>query len=843
MRKHFAALLACAACGVTPARALVADSPNGLFSPEFTVLSRDDDPAYKLKKDPATNYTVPSWKTLKGRGETQSLFEAGHITVTTATVVEQTSAGVHWKFPKNGTFQLQAELLRGNEHDSLLELKFTPLKAGWYSVGYTGAMPVSSSSLQQLWQPHVWQELRFPEKPFLSIESMCSLPAVLMTAQGNTVGVAAHPAEGPYRLPTTANSRYGVALRNQQGQAQPMLFAPVLGGTESHMDAGQTYSFRMHMVQRQGDCDACFRWLAQGLFGFHDYRENVGCSLNTTLENMLQFAMNDAQSGWIADLRGSDYTTDVPGTVKNVSALHPLSLALVTDNPDIYQRRALPMMEYLLSRQKYLFAIREGITGQGASHLLRGPAAEVSELAALFEMTGRRNSVLSESAVSLFDKPRALNLNMVSAGGSWQNALALYRLTGEHGYLERAEQGADAYLQNRLKVTQQDFADVHVETGGQFWTDYAPKWVDLFELYEETKKHGYLEAAARGARMYTEYSWMHPRIPDGETTVNKGGQVPVYNKRQISDPQPMQAAEQSVPAWILSQIGLTPEASRTHTENPAIMLAHFAPYMLRIASLTQDSFLHAVARSAVVGRYQNFPGYDINGEFTNVYARPDYPLRGYTELTYNNIYYNHVWPHIALVTDFLVSDAEVKSAGKIRFPSRYAQGYAFLSSKVYGDRPGEFYGDGDVRLWMPRQLLSTDNIQVNYVSGFGNGRFYLALMNQSTAEQTVCISLNPGVLPINTASEYPARVWIGNEAAATQMVRGAKLQLTVAPSSIAAVAIDGINVSPRLSVQAAEIPEQQNYTRWNTEIGDVTYMRLGLGEQLPSYYVWLQATE
>ena len=65
-----------------------------------------------------------------------------------------------------------------------------------------------------------------------------------------------------------------------------------------------------------------------GLFGFVDYRRNAGQSLNATLDTMTEFAMDDAHSGWDADLRGFDYDTDVKGSVKVVSALHPLAASL-----------------------------------------------------------------------------------------------------------------------------------------------------------------------------------------------------------------------------------------------------------------------------------------------------------------------------------------------------------------------------------------------------------------------------------------------------------------------------------------------------------------------------------
>src|SRR3546814_14342945 len=112
---------------------------------------------------------------------------------------------------------------------------------------------------------------------------------------------------------------------------------------------------------------------------------------------MIDDAMNDVYSGWNAELKAPDYSTDVAATVKLVSALHPLSVALITDDPQVYQRRALPMMEYLLSREKYLFSMNTSATHQSPSHFLKGPAADVSELAALFDFSQKRTAVLNRS--------------------------------------------------------------------------------------------------------------------------------------------------------------------------------------------------------------------------------------------------------------------------------------------------------------------------------------------------------------------------------------------------------------------------------------------------------------
>ena len=81
---------------------------------------------------------------------------------------------------------------------------------------------------------------------------------------------------------------------------------------------------------------------------------------------MIDFAINDLLSGWVPELKGSDYRFDVPGGRKGrVSAPHPFSIAGSRAIPKMYWRRALPMTEYVMSREKYLYAIDENERDSG----------------------------------------------------------------------------------------------------------------------------------------------------------------------------------------------------------------------------------------------------------------------------------------------------------------------------------------------------------------------------------------------------------------------------------------------------------------------------------------------
>jgi hypothetical protein len=831
------------------------DGAASTFQPVFTILYRAANPGLWRYQDSSSNLVVPRWNYLDRKGTTIVQYEAAKVIRVRAGSYKMDGNGIVWLFPPDSLFQLSATVeLEQGTGEPKISFSFSPRKEGWFSVGYAGAPEINPEKAESIWQPLVWQERRFPALAILSMEHMCPLPAVMVGEKGSITSLVADPSEVPFRLPTFDNSGFGVSVRNEKGNAQPEIFAPVFGQSSSKMKAGDGYHFSFRLLSRKGSWLDAYRYIAESIYHFHDYRSNGTVSLNETLENMIDLAMNDVYSGWNKDLKAFDYTTDVKGTVKLVSALHPLSLALITDNPEIYARRALPMIEYLMSREKFLFAISEGETSQSPSHRMNGPAAGVAELASLYNMSKERSPVFAHYANVLYDKRRSLNLGQVLEPGRWQDALAIYRMTRDRRYLDKAVEKASAYVARRIDTTQTDFSDAHLggkgrslNDGGQFWVDFSPQWMDLLELYEETHNKRFLDAALYGARIYTSYVWLQPAVPAGEVLINGKGVLGMDASFNKTNPQPMAAMPQKVPAWRVSQIGLTPEASNTYINNPAVFLTNYAAYMMRLAFYTGDRFLRDIARSAVVGRYANYPGYDINVEYTTLYQRPDYPLRNYNDLTYNQFYYNHIWPQIALLTDFLVADALDRSGGRISFPSQNAEGYAYLHSKVYGDRPGKFYEDTGVQLWMPKGLLRTDNIQVNYVSGRGNDNIYLSLLNQADSSVRVKLVFNPDVLPIDLQQRYAVRVWKDNRPSAPASLSNGELTIDVSPKGITALCLESIPVKTRFQGLVSDTSvrplSENSFSELPTAYGKVTGMLISMGRTLSSGYIWLEAGE
>jgi len=823
-----------------------------LFAPKFTIIYGRDDPQLKMRGEMvdepsprARFYAVPTWNHYESGGRTKNFFQAGEVMEVRALPnhAEIKQRKILWTFPETKYFSLKSELtLPGEKEDPQITFYLTPNSYGYFSVGFTGAPEVPPEEIDIMWQPPIWHERRFPLQPYLSPECVCPLPAVLVRAHGVTVGVTADPSEAPFRLPTRRNSRFGVLVRNAKGQAQPMIFAPVFGSPESYMEPGKTYRFSLRLVVKPGEWNDAYRHIVRNIYRFRDLRDNsgVGCSMNQTLENIIDYAMNDRYSYWNMEQKAYSYHTDVPGAFKIVSPLHPLSLAIIADNEEIYKKRALPMIEYVMSRGDLLFDpnidAKISNPNQIPSHKLNGPCIGVCELAVLYLFSNQRSTVFRRYAEELYET----NQLNIENRQRLREALHMFRLTNNPTYLKKAMEEADNYIKNRIENPTTDFSDIDFA-----WHDVFPMWIELFELYEETGEQRYLDACIKAAKIYETIHNMSPPVPDTTVVVNKGGKATIYwwqKERKL--PKPMEVPEEEVPAWLVSAVGLRSECPASHGEG-GIFMINDAGYFLRLAHYARDIFFRDLARWAMVGRYANFPGYHINTEYTTVYQKPDYPLRPWEELTYNSFHYNHIWPLIAFIMDYLVSDVFYRSNGQIDFPSRQSISYGYFVNKVYGDRLGTFYGEKGIHLWMPKNLIKIDSVQVNYIAGYGNGKLYLAFMNQSKEDLSFKVKLNPNVIPYDPCRSYKIQVWRENQLVNPTVLEQGEVTVSIAGKGITALAIDGINIEPKFQrkIFDPDIPalSDESFAITEASFGKVVGMIICMGRDLTNVYIYTDA--
>lgn len=698
-------------------------------------------------------------------------------------------------YKENEKWNFYAEVDFDSGKHPLLTYKLSPKVEGFFSVLYSGAPKFEYDAVDDLLQPMIWQERRIPDMSYVTSAFQCPVPATFLTSAGRTVSVVVEPEEFDFNpLPVLENSRFGVALRTSEGKLSPMVVSPILGGCGSYMRPGDDFEFKSRLLVLDMNISSAFEYVVREIYGFNDYRKNDIATLNENIENTINYALSE-YSWFIDEQKGCAYSTDVPGAVKNVSSLDPLEIAIVTDNKEMFDKRAYPILEYQLSREKFLFCADSTQKVQSPSRKMNGPIAPVSELTSLYTVFNNSMPFLLDMSKAMYKVDKVRNLEVLERGDTWQNALWIYRATNDKSWLDKAIEGADEYIKNRINKPATDFSDS--DSGGFFfWTGYTPRWIDLLELYEETGLERFLNAAHDGARRYTNFIWFAPKIPNDSVLVNKDGKAPLYWYLAQKGHEQMYCEEELAPAWRLSEIGLTPESSGTCSGHRAIFMVNYAPWFLRIAGYTGDKFLAEVAKSAMVGRSRNFPGYHINTERTTIYEKTDYPLRNHKELSVNSFHYNHIMPKITSMIDYLVTDAWYRSDGNINFPNTFIEGYAYLQTKFYGFKPGSFYGE-KAWLWMPENLILNNHVELNYISARNENKLMLSFCNQSDIFIRQEISLNPSLVKWKS-KKLPVIVYTGNVQSESYMIDG-NINLEVPANGVVSVIID--RVIPNVKVQ------------------------------------------
>jgi hypothetical protein len=838
------------------------------FSGQFSILYSSVDPDLALRPAGIKNvlYNVPTWKAidsskadlrksnassdqvgdgfdekiLKGTQNniTSNIYNSGKVYTAKPSAIIDKKDSLVFVYPSSELYNLTAVVVFDKTRYPKIKFTLNPKKEGYFSIGYTGAPCINPTDAKEIWQPLIWQEKRFPDNSYLTPSYMATLPTTLVNDGFNSIGVLASPAYLPFDpLPVFSNSQFGVAVRDENGMAKPQVFAPIFGSQKSLMKINKPFSFSAYLVIEPKSITYAYEQIARAYFGFKDYRKNDIATLNTVFDNIVDYSMTN--NAWFVDsLKGYAYSTDVPGAVKNVSSLNPLELAIVTDNKEIFEKRAYPLMEYMLSREKFLFSLDSTQKIQSPSRSLNGPIAPISELSALYNIFNGSNPFYISLAKKEFDTTRVRNLNVEEKGDTWITAMHIYKATKDIKYLQEAVEGANDYIEKRVNYKQTDFND---EYAGEFffWPSYTNRWIELLELYELTGDKNYLKAAQDGARHYTMFTWMAPEIPsDSLIKVNPDGKAPHYAYLKGKGHSQMSFAEELAPAWRLSETGLTPESSGTSTGHRAIFMANYAPWMLRLGYYTNDAYLKEVAKAAIIGRYRNFPGYHINTARTTAYEKFDFPMYAHKKQSVNSFHYNHIMPMASMLLDYLITDAFVRTEGEIDFPSQFIEGYAYLQNKFYGGVTGKFYNEENITLWMPQRLLSTSNVELNYVSGRRGKDVFVAFLNQSNKPVTSTIDFNDGILPQGDSCEkfiLNGKKW--------DKLENKDLKITVPANGVTSVKLE--NVNPTVIIQekltAKSVALKNDYI--SMSFGKTEAMLIRLGDYANRAFIYLKEND
>ena len=283
------------------------DGTKSSYVPVFTIIRTPRDPELKMRPAGIENvlYNAATWRSESGdarrvertddqvgdgfdtsilegavESRTFSLFNIGENIEMHPSGAVADDGKIRFTYPEHELFALEAEL--GVDSVSgypMLSCTLRPKADGYYSVGFTGYEATDTARVAELWQPMIWQERRFPDRSYATLAFRCPVPSAFVTTDGVSRGIVAHPTEFPFDpLPTAENSRFCIALRTADGKAAPMLFAPVPGGAESEMAAGDIYRFNALLFACKGNTTDAVQRTAERIYAFRDLRRTTAPS-------------------------------------------------------------------------------------------------------------------------------------------------------------------------------------------------------------------------------------------------------------------------------------------------------------------------------------------------------------------------------------------------------------------------------------------------------------------------------------------------------------------------------------------------------------------------------------
>ena len=648
--------------------------------------------------------------------------------------------------------------LKDKARDAQFSLEMKAPRDGFYSVGFSPFGAWTREQLQYDLLPPLFQFQRLPQAPVLLGSNVTPQPLALAQVAPDgapmTLGVAADPARLPFEWATPTNAVYGFSLLNAQKQVQPTIFAPVLGTPRSKFAQGAPISLSWRVISQPGDWKDALEYASNDIFGVRDYRKPYGASLSDAAFNMIELMKSDFASGWDAKLKGF-LNIEAKNVASQSAPLAVVSAAILTCDEELYRTRALPTIEYTLSRPGAHFGTSVPdtfppyINEEGTKLQVPSEYFGLAYWQGLDELLGRDNPWIEEIAAP--DGQPRLRTSF-QAMPRWSETLAAYRLKPDAKTLEQVETEADAWM--KTEVYGRKTADLGFTP---FYNmSFIPYWWDLLDLYELTHEQRYLDAAQEGAFNTIAGLWSHPRVPDGEVTIHPDGEFGGEDRLWYRGDKPYRLGAprragdtptKQVPAWLVAQMGLGLEQPSTYYgagkgNMRNIMMESWAPNLLRLYRYTGREIFRTYARNGAISRFGNYPGYYLSG-YTDLPLSPQYPIVG-PDVT--SLYYHHIPAQLAWTLDFLVTEAGARAQGKIAFPYVKQQGYVWFSNRIYGGQAGEVFGDKSARLWLDPKAATAQSSALNTLLARGDNRVWIIVMNEADAPTTAPLALDKSAL-------------------------------------------------------------------------------------------------
>lgn len=678
--------------------------------------------------------------------DTQNPYFAGTPTQAfAASVVSASDREIVMKYTVGLTDSLLVTwtLMPGAKHLDVIVKYHCPANAT-YSILFDGMQGIKSASNVQLAPMFVGNQV--PDSPILMPLFMTPQPVGIVEYKNDNATVSFFAMGDPkyYSGDWYANNM-GLGLKNVHNDIQPMVMAPMQGSAAAQYTEGSILEVGFKVGIMSSPWTEAQRYVSAEILQVKDYRKQMS-SLNEAIYNMFDLLKDNWASGWSDRRKGFlDIESDpaVQTLAAHTAPLAVLSASILSGDEELYKTKALPSIEYSLSRR----GLRWGIPTSSATPAVASFYPSNSEFntayyEGLYSLLSRKNDWIKGLALPL-GRPRYTATSHVQE--TWTGDLAAYRLTKDNGWLDLAKDKADAFIADNVYGNNRPSTSTDM-----FYNTYYPQWFDLLDLYETTGNSKYYDAAKYAAHYTTAAVRSYPIVKDETQVIHPGNQFDGVSamwwkedvKYRLGYPRTSgDVQEKSVPSWLVSGVGLGIEQPRTlfpriYNDIYYVMMNSWAPSLLRLDKDNNDKYFDAYARNAVIGRFANYPGYYVAG-YTDVMMGARYPYEG---PDISSIYYHHIPAHLAFTIDYLFTEAVERSAGRVSFPYSRQEGFVWFNSRIYG---GQGTIDGvAVKPILKRGVVSLNAEEVNYLTAISSDKLWVILLNESKDNLNVSVQVN-----------------------------------------------------------------------------------------------------
>lgn len=648
--------------------------------------------------------------------------------------------------------------LSGDSENINVNLICTPSESGMYSVGIEAFHPIQKNEVSNVLMPPMFQFKRIPDYPLALLSSMMTQPLAIVESEHFERGKISYfiSCDNSIFSDKWGDSEFspiGFSLRNHNNEIQPVAFSPVIGMKDSKFSKGQTFSRKFIIGLKNDGWDNLLEDISNNVFSVADYRQQNTTSLTDAYFNMIDLISREDYSGWDKQLKGFyDIESDpsVSTVVVQSAPLAIVSAAIVTNNENLYLNRALPTIEYTLSRSGFRWS--KNIVPNGFNktmNTLKLNPFESQYPTSYFEglenITYKLNPWLVDIALpdGKVRETKGYSYQFLS----WVQYLSAYKLTNDHKWRGKAISTARRYVNTSIYNSREESIRGNM---GFYNSNIYPAWWNLIDIYEISKDTDFLEAACYGAASTIAGVRSFPKVENGMQTIHPNGEYEGNTtlwwkgkeKYRLGFPRKKgDLQEKKVPAWKVSPVGLGIEQPGTYflrtkgkLDRP-IFMNNWSPHLLRLYQYSHKLIYEVYSRNAIIGRFGNYPGYYATG-YTDVTMSEDFPYKG---PDVSSIYYHHIPAHLAFTYDFLVSEAIERSNGNVKFPYGNQEGFVWFSNRIYGGKGGKIFNDDDVRLWMRRDLVKIDRKDINYITALSKNNFWVLLSSESNNAEEVSL--------------------------------------------------------------------------------------------------------